>query len=254
VGIEEKGFLSLDLTVEKNHGHASQPPEEQAAAILARALLRISRHPFPWLLTPAVEAFFRELSPHAAGITGFVMKHARLLGPVFFKVAGNTPALRALLRNTVAMTQLEGSAADNVMPSSVRAVINLRLLPPWTVEQATERIKSIIADDKVSVTVYGLATNPVMAGSEQALQKGPGWKEINSALANSCPGIPPLPFLMPATTDSRHYKDITRHIFRFNPQVFTQEEQERIHGHDERISLENLEQGLQFYTALMEQL
>jgi carboxypeptidase PM20D1 len=169
-------------------------------------------------------------------------------------MAATTPAIRALLRNTVAMTQLEGSAADNVMPSSVRAVINLRLLPPWTVETATERIKSVIADDKVCVTVYGLATNPIMAGSEQALQKGPGWKEINTAIASSFPGIPSLPFLMPATTDSRHYKDITRHIFRFNPQILTQEEQGGVHGHDERISPENLEQGHKFYTALMEQL
>jgi len=254
IGIEEKGFLSLDLTVEQKPGHASQPPEEQAAAVLARALLRLSRRPFPRMLTPAVEAFFRELSPHAPGITAFGMKHARLLGPLFFKVAAVSPATRALLRSTVAMTQLEGSAADNVMPSSVRAVINLRLLPPWTVDGAIERIKSVIADEKVNVSIHGIGTDPVMAGHDQALQKGPGWKEINTALACCFPGVPSLPFLMPATTDSRHYKDLARHIFRFNPQLLNQEDLASVHGHDERISLENLEQGLKFYTALIEQL
>jgi len=254
VGIEEKGFLSLNLTVEQKPGHASQPPEEQAAVVLSRALIRLSKRPFPWLLTPALEAFFKTLSPYARGITGFAMKHARLLGPLFFKAAGTTPTARALLRNTVAMTQLEGSSADNVMPSSVRAVINLRLLPPWTAEKVIERVKSVIADDKVVITNYNNPANPMSAGPDQAEKKGPGWKEINAAYASSFPGVPVLPFLMPAATDSRHYEGLSRYIFRICPQIMNPEELSRIHGHDECLSIENLELGLKFYTSLMEQL
>jgi carboxypeptidase PM20D1 len=254
VGIEEKGFLSVDLTVEQKPGHASQPPEQQAAAVLARALLRLSRRPFPWRLTPTVEAFFRQLSFHARGITGFVMRHARLLGPLFFKAAAASPAARALLRTTVAMTQLEGSAADNVMPSVVRAVLNLRLLPPWTVGTAVERVKAVVADSRVHVTVHGFASNPVEAGPEQAAMTSPGWNEIRAALDAAFPGTPALPFLMPATTDSRHYQEFSRNIFRFSPQLLDQGELSRIHGHDERISLENLNHCLEFYTALLQQL
>ena len=254
VGIEEKGFLSLDLTVEQKPGHASQPPEQQAAVVLARALLRLSRRPFPWHLTPTVEAFFKQLSFHAPGATGFFMKHARILGPLFYKAAAVSPATRALLRTTLAMTQLEGSSADNVMPSSVRAVINLRLLPPWTVETVIERIKAVIKDDRVSVTTHNLGTNPVESGPDQAAQKGSGWKEITAALGKTFPGVPVLPFLMVATTDSRHYQKLSPFIFRFNPMILRPEEQSLIHGHDERISLENLEHCLQFYTTLIEQL
>ena len=254
VGIEEKGFLSLDLTVEQQSGHASQPPEQQAAAILGRALLRLSRRPFPWRLTPAVESFFRQLGGSVSGINGFVMKYARFLGPLFFRAAAVNPATRALFRTTLAMTQLEGSAADNVMPSSVRAVINLRLLPPWTVDTAVTRIRKVIADEKVSVTVHGLGTNPVKAGPDQAEQKSRGWKEIKNAIAKTFPGIPVLPFIMLATTDSRHYKELSANIYRFNPLVLDQKELSLVHSHDERISLENLERCLQFYTALLEQL
>jgi len=160
--------------VEQKPGHASQPPEEQAAAILARAMLRLARRPFPWLLTPAVEAFFRELCVYTSGITAFIMKHARFFGPAFFKAAATTPSTRALLRNTMAFTQLQGSAADNVMPSSVTAVINLRLLPPWTMEKCIGRIKNIIGDERVVVTVKSQGSNPVKAGPDQAGQKSPG--------------------------------------------------------------------------------
>jgi carboxypeptidase PM20D1 len=182
------------------------------------------------------------------------MKHARRLGPIFFRAAAKNPVVRALLHTTIAMTQLEGSAADNVLPSAARAVINLRLLPPWTVDKAIARIKAVIADSRVSVSVHGLGTNPMEAGPGQTTRQSPGWKEIKAALAQVFPGAPALPFLMMATTDSRHFREMTQNIYRFSPQLFTAEEQSRIHGHDERISIENLESGLKFYTALMEQL
>ena len=254
IGIEEKGFLSLDLTVSQSPGHASQPPEHQAAAILARALTRLSRRPFPWHLTPTVEAFFKKLGIHAPGITGFFMKHARLLGPLFFKAAAGTPATRALLRTTLAMTQLEGSAAENVLPSTVRAVINLRLLPPWTVDTVINRVRTVIADDRVTVAEHSPGTNPVEAGPDQALEKSPGWKEIKAAIGKTFPDLPILPFLMLATTDSRHYQKLSPFIFRFNPLVLNPAELSLIHGHDERISIENLEYCLKFYEALMQEL
>jgi carboxypeptidase PM20D1 len=257
VGIEEKGYLSVELAVDQKPGHASQPPEQQAAAVLSGALLRLSRRPFPWRLTPAVEAFFKRLGPHAPGITGFAMGRARLLGPLFFRAAGVSPATRALLRTTIAMTQLEGSATDNVMPSTVRAVLNLRLLPPWTVETAVRRIQEVIADERVHVSVYGLATNPVEAGPGQAAMTSAGWTEIRAALNEAFSDLgelPALPFLMLATTDSRHYQDCSSTIFRFSPLRLTPEELSRIHGHDERISLDNLDRCLRFYTALMERL
>jgi carboxypeptidase PM20D1 len=266
VGVEEKGYLSAALSVDQAPGHASQPPEQQAAAILSRALLRLSRRPFPWLLTPVAEECFRRLGDYAPGIAGWVMHHARLLGPLFFRAAGTSPSSRALLRTTMAITQLSGSAADNVLPSAARAVLNLRLLPPWTVDSALERLRSVIADRRVAVTVHGLATDPVRAGPVKEVVEGPGWQEIRSAVDSAfgsavLPGdtglgmsVPALPFLMLATTDSRHFKDLSPRIFRFSPQILTPDDLSRIHGHDERISLENMDRCLGFYTALMEQL
>ena len=254
IGIEEKGFLSLDITVNQKPGHASQPPDEQAVAILSRAMLRLSKKPFPWHLTPAVEAFFKQLSVHCSGITAFFMKHSRMLGPLFFKAAGISPAIKALLRTTLAMTQLEGSAADNILPSAAKAVVNLRLLPPWTVETAIERIKSIIADNRVSVNIYGLASNPVISGQGAASMDSPGWIEIKNAMGKVFPGVPVLPFLMLATTDSRHYQNLSKYIFRINPLILNPQEISLVHGHDERVSLENLDYCLQFFISLMEQI
>jgi carboxypeptidase PM20D1 len=257
ISIEEKGYLSLDLTVEQEPGHASRPPKVQAAAVLGRALCRIAKKPFPFRLSPTVEMFFRQIAPlmqrrsAADRLQGFVMRHARALGPLFFKAAAGSATIESMLRTTVAMTQLAGSAADNVLPSEARAVINLRLLWPWTTETAADFIKKAINDERVRVGVHRYGSNPVAPSADYQRY---GWPEIQAAMEASWPGIPLLPFIMVATTDSRHYQKLTNAVFRFSPHNLDPGELNRGHGHDERISTENLRRGLAFYTKLMEAL
>jgi carboxypeptidase PM20D1 len=251
ISIEEKGYLSLDLTAAQKPGHASRPPRVQAAAVLARALCRIAKKPFPFQLVPTAANFFRQAASFSAGGRGFVMRHARALGPLFFRLAAKDAALAALLRTTVAMTQLEGSAAENVMPSEARAVINLRLLGHWTVEKAAGFIKKAINDERVKISVRGLASNPVPANPEHARGSGPGWKEMEAAVRETFPGVPLSVFIMVATTDSRHYQNLADGIFRFSPHRLGSGEMSRVHGHDERISEENLHNCLRFYTVLL---
>jgi carboxypeptidase PM20D1 len=255
VGIEEKGYLSLELSVAQSPGHASKPPRIQAAAVLARALYRLSKQSFPPRLIPTVERFFAGLAPFAPKRWSWAIGRPRLFFLALAALSDQMgPDFAAMLRTTVAMTQLEGSAADNVLPSAARAVINLRLLQPWTVEKAIARIKRAINDRRVEVKVYGLGTNPVSATEAQARQTGPGWAILEQTIGDIFPDAAILPYLMTATTDSRHYKDIVSDIFRFAPVRLNKEELARIHGHDERISTENLERGVRFYIRLFEQL
>jgi carboxypeptidase PM20D1 len=133
-------------------------------------------------------------------------------------------------------------------------VLNLRPLHPWTIERAIAFIKKAVNDERVAVTVYGLATAPVPANPEHTRRAGPGWREMAEALEAAYPGTPALPFLMVATTDSRHYLELAGGIFRFSPHKLNPEELSRIHGHDERISVENFNQGIMFYEALFRRL
>jgi carboxypeptidase PM20D1 len=151
------------------------------------------------------------------------------------------------------MTQLRGSSADNILPSEAQAILNLRLLSPWTVDSAIAYVKGIIHDPRISVTVSPLraANGPVGASSEVAGGKGPGWKEITSAISTVFPDAAVLPFLVTATTDSRHYAELCDAVYRFGPLVLDSQELARIHGHDERISLENVRAGIRWYTELL---
>jgi carboxypeptidase PM20D1 len=260
--VEEKGFLSLELTVDQKPGHASKPPRVQAAAVLARALLRISRHPFPARISSTVASFFARIGELRRGNTG--TKHrgtaallaalSPLTAPFMAWIFRGDPQISALLHTTVAMTQLEGSAADNVMPSRVRAVINLRLLPPWTVDEATNYITWAVGDERVTINKLGRGTGPVPANREHGQMGGPGWQEMAAAAAEVFPDAVPLPFIMTAATDSRHYQELVEGIFRFDPMRLSPEDQSSIHGHDERVSLENYFLAIRFYTTLFKSL
>ncbi|MDR1637136.1 MAG: M20/M25/M40 family metallo-hydrolase [Treponema sp.] len=252
--IEEKGFLSLELSAAQKPGHASKPPRVQAAAVLARALLRLSRRPFPCRLISTVESFYSRLSLLASGVPALTMGHPRLLGPLFFSLFATGPQAEAMFRTTLAMTQLAGSSADNVMPSEVRAVINLRLLRPRTVDGAIEFVKRAIGDERVSVKIYGMGNDPVPPNPEHTRLSGPGWKEMESAVNRVFPDAEVLPFIMTATTDSRHYRDLAGGIFRFSPFKLSPADSGGVHGHDERLSLDNFFRAISFYTALFESL
>lgn len=255
VGIEEKGYASLELSVAQAPGHASKPPRVQAAAVLAQALCRIVKKPFPSRLIPTVEQFLTGLAPFAPKSWAWAVRHPRLFFPVLAALQDRLgPDIAAMFHTTTAITQLEGSAADNVLPSAAKVVINLRLLQPWTVERAIAAVKKTINDERVEVKVYGLGTNPVPAAAGQVRRRGPGWAALEQAVGQVFPGVPILPYLMTATTDSRHYQALCAGIFRFCPVRLDKRELALIHGHDERVSTENLENCLRFYTCLFKNL
>jgi carboxypeptidase PM20D1 len=156
-----------------------------------------------------------------------------------------------MLRTTVAMTMFEGSPAGNVMPSAVRSVINMRLIPLWTAKTTAAYIKKIINSNRMELDYYNEPADPTPANSEHVRGAGPGWDEMKTAVEAVYPGVPVLPFVMAALTDSQHYAPLMNGVFRFDPYTLDSQELSRAHGHDKRISLENFEQELCFYKTLM---
>ena len=59
--------------------------------------------------------------------------------------------------------------------------------------------------------------------------------------------IPILPYLVTATTDSRHYAAVSDHTYRFLPFELTSDDLVGIHGVDERIAIENIHRAVEFY-------
>ena len=156
--------------------------------------------------------------------------------------------LNALMRTTVAFTQMEGSAAPNVIPPEARMVSNMRLNPMDTMDSALEYIRKTVNDPNVEISVLG-GINPSRVSTTDC----PGWGKVSSAVASTWRGCVVSPYLMIQCSDSRHYGRISDRVFRFSAMDLTAEERGTIHGHNERIRLETLYRCVEFYIRLMKQ-
>jgi carboxypeptidase PM20D1 len=160
----------------------------------------------------------------------------------------------ALLRTTQAVTILRAGEKENVIPSEARAVINMRLLPGDTtlsVLEHVERIARRSVPERFSLEVRLLpgadASDPVPALTPNREL----WETICGAVMAVEPRAVIAPFLVVVRTDSRRFSSIADSIVRLHPIILTSEELGRIHGVDERISMQNYARMIAFYRQVL---
>ena len=249
IGIAEKGLMNVTLSVESNGGHASAPKPHTPIGQLSMACCRMEAHPFPFHLTPPVAALFDTLGRHSTFVYRIIFANLWLFRGVLDMICKKSGGeLNALVRTTVAFTQASGSAAPNVIPPSASMTANLRLNPMDTVESATEYIRKTIGDEAIAITVKnGTDPSPIsQIGCES-------WNKVASAVSTTWGGCLVSPYLMVQCSDSRHYRDLSDHVYRFSAMDLTKEERGTIHGHNERIRLDCIGRATEFYIRLMRQ-
>ena len=127
-------------------------------------------------------------------------------------------------------------------------VANMRLNPADTVESAVETLKNIISNEAVEITVLE-GTEP----SRVSRTDCEAWDKVSAAVLETWPGCIVSPYLMVQCSDSRHYRDLSNHVYRFSAMDLTAEERKTIHGNNERIRLESIGKAVEFYIRLMKQ-
>jgi carboxypeptidase PM20D1 len=249
IGIAEKGMMNVTFSVESNGGHASAPKPHTPVGQLSAACCAMENHPFPLHLTPPVAALFDTLGRHSTFVYRMIFANLWLFKGILDAICKKSGGeLNALLRTTVAFTQASGSNAPNVIPPSATMTANLRLNPMDTVESATARIRQTINDDAITLTVRNdVNPSPISQINCDA------WNKVASAVANTWQGCIVSPYLMVQCSDSRHYRDLSDHVYRFSAMDLTSEERKTIHGHNERIRLDTIKRATEFYIRLMRQ-
>jgi carboxypeptidase PM20D1 len=247
VGIAEKGYLSLQLTAQSTGGHSSTPPADTAIGVLSRALQRLDAHPFPARLTDPARETFEFLGPEMAWSKKLVLANLWLFEPLLKKQLSQSPLTNALIRTTAAPTMIHAGVKENVLPSAANAVINLRLAPGDTIAGATARVRDAIGDPRVDVRPLPIRIEP----SAISQISSPSFAVLNRTIRQIAPQTLVAPALLVAATDSRHYQDLSKNIFRFLPITLRPDDVKRYHGIDERIAIEDYERCVRFYAQLI---
>ena len=244
IGIAEKGYLSLEFLVEAEGGHSSMPPPHTAVGILGAAIAKLENSPFPGSLSEPLRQQFAFLGPEQGFVKRVIFANPWLFGPLVMAQMDKSPSTSAMLRTTIAPTMLEGSIKENVLPMRARGIVNLRLLPGMSSDEAIRRVERVVADPRVRITASGTSRSepsPVSAVDGDAFAK------LHRAVQSTFPDAIVAPSLVLGATDTRHFIPIADSIFRFLPARLAREDLKRYHGVDERIGVDNYGECIRFY-------
>ena len=249
IGIAEKGMMNVQYRTVSAGGHASAPKPHTPVGVLSAACKKVEDHPFKAHIAGPAGQMFDTLGRYSSLLYRIIFANMWCFGWII-DLLGKTSGgeMNALVRTTVAFTQMEGSSARNVIPPEARMVANMRLNPQDSVASALAYLKKTVNNQDVEITVLeSFEPSPI---SETAC---PAWDKVASAVASTWPGCIVSPYLMVQCSDSRHYGRISNHVYRFSAMDMTAEERASIHGNNEKIRLESIAKAVEFYIRLMKQ-
>ena len=248
IGIAEKGMLNAQYKTRSAGGHASAPPVVTPIGSLSKACRRVLDNPFKMHMTKPVAEMFDTLGRRSTFVYRLIFANLWCFRPVLDMICKKGGGeMNALVRTTVAFTQMEGSNARNVIPTEATMVSNMRLNPMDTVESALQYLRKTVNDPNVEITALeGCDPSP---NSETGC---PAWDKVAAAVAETWRGCVVSPYLMVQCSDSRHYGKLSDHVYRFSAMDLTSEERKTIHGNNERIRLDCAARAVEFYIRLMQ--
>ena len=212
------------------------------------------------LLTPRIRQLWHESPPAKVNITlyGTCREDYEALcqnGAAFDAVVDALDWLQqegilVNLNTTIVPTKVEGSfPAYNVLPSTVSARLNARLLPGDDPEKVLSDLQELLSDLPLEVEL-------VHAGEESFItsDKQPMYRLLRDTIQERFLHLPCIPTLMPSDSDARHYSGLSDCVLRFAPIVTGAEGGGNTHMGDEFLAEDSLGIAVELYRNLMKKL
>lgn len=290
--VSEKGTFNANVSVHMASGHSSLSAGYNSIIVMAGLVERFHANQLNSEVQvgdPFLQAVFC-LGQHASGLgEEFVEKIKHIdqnemaINDLLPKVSQVWPISKALAENTQALAIIQGGYKINMIPERTTLSINHRLQLGTTIAQAKSHLEQVVKDHIAEI-------NAVEGGSNLTFR---GWYEpetVNSIKLTALPGAleasPITPFSvdgttpysvlqrtirstygennltlvapssLPANTDSRHYWNLTQHIFRFSPGHDMSDATDNIlksnmHNNNEHASIVGHVNGVRWYSLFI---
>ena len=247
VQVAEKGGAELDLVAGGQPGHSSVPHGDNAVFHLARTLAGMAAGKMPHQPPASVQAFFAAAAdaqrrPEVAADLRAMLDgehHAEALA----RLPVNEPTrlmFDAMVRNTCAPTVLEAGLKRNVIPSQAVAQLSGRPLPGVDAETFVDQVKALAGEG----VDYRLG---IFRPGVEYDHRTPLFTAIAESIKRFDPAGAAVPYMQTGGTDARFLADRDMAIYGFVPMRYEQglDFFELCHGHDERVSVDNILFGVQ---------
>ncbi len=244
IGFGEKGDMTLKLSAKLDGGHSAEPKKTTAISTISNAITKLNNYKFKETLE-YVKPTFEYAAPEANLLGKIVMSNTWLTGGILEKALESSSDTDALLRTTKVATIFNAGFKDNVIPYEASTIVNFRLLPCDTVGEVKEKVIQIIDDKNVTVELYGYCKNAPEASPTDT----EAFTKVQQSLKEVFPNAISVPYFSSGGTDSKHYTKVTKNRYQMTPSL--KEKDEKGHGINERISVDNYEQYIKVFVELI---
>jgi acetylornithine deacetylase/succinyl-diaminopimelate desuccinylase-like protein len=267
VSTADKTAITLLVTAHGTSTHSSLPRPDNAIFRLARAMAKLSEYDTKPRLIPSTREFFMTLAKTSQPPESTYFEHlVNSTDPAMVEQAAKriseNPLLHAIMRNTIAPVFLQAGFRGNVIPGSATATINFRAVPGATPDELITEMKKVFNDPEIDVILPPAnseagATNARYAGlaakSKASLTDTDLYQALIGGAHKVWPGVPVTPYLFQAGTDALAWRSRGVPVYGIYPYPISDEDLSRMHGNDERMSVQSLDQGTEMiYETLLE--
>ena len=259
ISTADKSSVSLLVTARGTSTHSSMPRPDNAIFTLSKAMAKIADYDTQPKLIESTREFFTTLEktskpPMSTYFHNLLNSNDPALVKQADQAISQDPLLHAIMHNTIAPVFLNAGFRGNVIPGSADATLNLRSIPGTNTEELISEMKAVINDPRVDVTLAGGRSGMPGGAAYAEYQKmaarmKPSTKdtELFRALVQQSnavfPGVPVTTYLFQAGTDSAAWRSKGIPVYGIYPYPISAEDLTRMHGNDERVPVESLQQG-----------
>lgn len=241
ISVVEKGALWVRVEATGAAGHGAVPrgleeaPERLRAAMDAIAAIRPR-----YRVDPSLYALLRAVGEQRGGIPGAVLKNPFLVRTVAWGQLRGNPATDATLHDTIHLTGFGGASEPNVVPSMVWAQYDCRLLPGTRPEDMLARLRRAVRG------VPGVEVHARFALAANGSPVDDPWYDTLARYAAEGreDRVAVGPLLSVGFTDSILLRPQGVRAYGYVPFEVTAALAETMHGHDERVPVDQVGDGL----------
>ena len=222
-------------------GHGSVPKPDNPNLILVNALHRLLENQPAIRITPIIAEAMDAVAPFEPFPTSFELAHLELPEMSRLAMAGvlSPYNIQALLRDTISLTMMNAGVKVNVVPTIAEAGLDCRLLPGTDAEAFLKRMRELLGDERFTIEFI---QRPDEAPPSPT--SGEAWEAIKRAVAKNFEKAMVVPWMTTGGTDSRFLRARGVPAYGFVPTVLASGEIARVHGDDERLSVDNLNRAI----------
>jgi acetylornithine deacetylase/succinyl-diaminopimelate desuccinylase-like protein len=239
----EKISVYYKLEVKNNGGHSSLPVKDNAIYRLAAGLTRLANYDFPVSLNKTTRSFFEKNASIESGQVKSDIQDILRTPPdtaAVKRLAASSAYFNAMMRTTCVTTMINGGHAENALPQTATAIINCRILPDDSPENVMFVLKTVLADNKISITLKDSSLGAPLSPLRKDVTE-----QVEQIASSMWPGVNVTPAMSSGATDGKYLRRQGIPVYGISG-MFTDINDNRAHGKDERMGVKEFYDGVDF--------